>query len=165
MRYILDNFEIFSTRKFAITILPSYNVAAPLNLSSALPASTKLVYLKYYRALSDFCVWINGIVTGVWLKIVYSSKCLAVVDSPKVPALVLLIRDSLLPYVTSVPISNSVTCVSIYSLHLGLSIITWIQLFQDVYIGNVSFLLDFPQYTSLSLTTFSTLNFNLLVPE
>jgi len=44
---IWDNFVRFSTRNFAITILPSDNVAAPLNLSSALPASTKLVYLKY----------------------------------------------------------------------------------------------------------------------
>ena len=53
VHFIWDNFELFSTRKFAIIILPSDNVAAPLNLSSALPASTKLFYLKYYRALSD----------------------------------------------------------------------------------------------------------------
>jgi len=51
--FIWDNFERFSTTKFAISILPSDNVAAPQNVSSALPASTKLVYLKYYRALSD----------------------------------------------------------------------------------------------------------------
>ena len=53
VHFIWDHFERFSTRKFAVTILPSENAAAPLNLSSALPSSTKLVYLKYYRALSD----------------------------------------------------------------------------------------------------------------
>jgi len=53
VHFIWDNFEQFSTRKFAIIILPSENVAAPLNLTSALPASTKLVYLTYYMALSD----------------------------------------------------------------------------------------------------------------
>ena len=47
------------------------------------------------------CVWINGIVTDVWLNIFYPCKCFAVVDRPKVTALVLLVRDSLLPYVTS----------------------------------------------------------------
>ena len=53
MHFIWDHFERFPNRKFAITILPSHKVPAPLNLSSALPSSTKLVYLKYYRALSD----------------------------------------------------------------------------------------------------------------
>jgi hypothetical protein len=53
VHFIWDHFERFSTRKFAITLLPSDNVAAPLNRYSALPATTKLVYLKYYRALSD----------------------------------------------------------------------------------------------------------------
>jgi len=53
VHFIWDHFERFPNRKFAITILPSHKVPAPLNLSSALPSSTKLVYLKYYRALSD----------------------------------------------------------------------------------------------------------------
>jgi len=52
VHFIWDHFERFSTRKFTITIPPSDNVAAPLNLS-ALPTTTKLVYLKYYRTLSD----------------------------------------------------------------------------------------------------------------
>ena len=39
--FIWYTFERFSTRKFAITILPSDNVPAPLNLSSALPSSTR----------------------------------------------------------------------------------------------------------------------------
>ena len=53
VHFIWDHFERFPNRKFAITILPSNNIAAQLNLSSALPTSTKLDYLKYYRALSD----------------------------------------------------------------------------------------------------------------
>ena len=52
--YILFGIILSGTlRKFAITILPSDNIHAPLNLSSALPSNTKLLYLKYYTALSD----------------------------------------------------------------------------------------------------------------
>jgi len=50
-----DKFERFSTRKFAITFLPSDNVPAPLNLSFALPSNNRFVYLMYYRALS-YCL-------------------------------------------------------------------------------------------------------------
>jgi len=53
VHFTWDNFERFSTRKFAITILPSDNVTVPLYLSSALPSNTKVVYFKYYRTLSD----------------------------------------------------------------------------------------------------------------
>jgi hypothetical protein len=41
VHFVWDNFERFSTRKFAINILPSDNVPAPLNLSVALPSSNK----------------------------------------------------------------------------------------------------------------------------
>ena len=53
VHFVWDNFERFPNRKFTITILSSNNVPAPLNLSSALASSTKLVYVKYYRALSN----------------------------------------------------------------------------------------------------------------
>jgi len=53
VHFIWDNFERFSSRKLAITILPSDRVPLPLNLSFALPATTRLVYLQYYRATSD----------------------------------------------------------------------------------------------------------------
>ena len=46
VHFVWANFERISTRKFAITILPSDNVTAPLNLSFALPSNTRLVYLK-----------------------------------------------------------------------------------------------------------------------
>ena len=47
-------------------------------------------------------------------------------------AFVLLVKDSLLPYVTSVPMHISVTCVSLHSLRPRLSISAWMRLFQDV---------------------------------
>ena len=53
VHFIWDPFERVSARIFAVSILPSDNAATPLNLSSASPANTKIVYLKYYRALSD----------------------------------------------------------------------------------------------------------------
>jgi len=40
VHFIWDNSERVSIRRFAITILPSHNIAAPLNLSSALPSNT-----------------------------------------------------------------------------------------------------------------------------
>jgi len=52
VHFIWDTFERFSARIFAVSILPSDNAATPLNLSSASPANTKFVYLKYYRALN-----------------------------------------------------------------------------------------------------------------
>ena len=63
VHFIWDNFERFSIRKFGIIILSSDNVPAPLNLSVALPSSTRLLYLKYYRAFSD-SLWMNRQICG-----------------------------------------------------------------------------------------------------
>ena len=46
------------------------------------------------------CAWINGIATSVWSKIVYPYIFFVVADGTKVTAYVLLVRDSLPPYVT-----------------------------------------------------------------
>jgi len=67
------------------------------------------------------------------------------VDGLKVTAHVLLVRDSLHLYVTFVPINISETYVILHSLHPRLSISMWMQLFQNVYHGNNSFLINFPQ--------------------
>jgi hypothetical protein len=42
VHFIWDHFERFPNRKFAITILPSNKLPAPLNLSSAIPSSTNI---------------------------------------------------------------------------------------------------------------------------
>ena len=114
VRFIWDNFELFSTKKFAITLLPSDNVPAPLNLSFALPSNTRLVYLKYYRALSD----------GLWkdkrncdqcmVKHRLSLQTFCCCRQSEGTAIVLLVKDSLLPYVTYVPIYISETYVILH---------------------------------------------------
>ena len=58
VHFIWDKFERFSIRKFAITIIRSDNVPAPLNLPVALPCSTRLLYFKYYMAASD-SLWMD----------------------------------------------------------------------------------------------------------
>ena len=141
VHFIWDNFEWFSTRKFAITILPSDNIAAPLNLSSALPSSTKLFYLKYYRVLSDGLCLDKRNCNRCMVKNRLSLQMLCCCRRSEGDCSVLLVRDNLPPYVTSVPICISVTCVSLHSLHPRLSVNMWMLLFPDVCLGNASFLL------------------------
>jgi len=102
VQFIWDNFERFSIRKFAIIILPSDNVPAPLNLSVALPSSTRLLYLKYYRAFSD-SLWMNRQICGECIiKNCLSLKFLCGFRRPEGVCSYINIRDNLPPYVTYV---------------------------------------------------------------
>jgi hypothetical protein len=103
VHFIWDNFERVSSRKLAITILPSDSVPLPLNLSFSLPATTRLLYLQYYRATSDG-LWLDRhICDECILKHKMSLKIFLRVAGLMLIALVLLVRDSLLPYDTYDP--------------------------------------------------------------
>ena len=55
VHFMWHNFERFSVRKIAITILPSDNRKPLFPHPFPIPIFTKLVYLKYYRAFSENC--------------------------------------------------------------------------------------------------------------
>ena len=93
--FIWFNFVQFSTRKIAINILPSDNVPPPLNLYFALPSTTKLLYLKYYRAISDSLCQDKRNCNQCMVKNRYSYKLFVVADGLKVTAFVLLVKESL----------------------------------------------------------------------
>ena len=53
VNFIWDDFERFSLKKYAITILPADGAPAPLRLNQTSLSDTKLLCLQHYRAASD----------------------------------------------------------------------------------------------------------------